>query len=228
MPLLFRRTSRMMAPLLAVLLMLSSCSKADDIQMESAVSRYNMLVTVRTSDDGSAYFCLDDETTLEPVGWTNIFGKETRAILYGVLLDEPSETCTRKVMVREITEVPSFNTVSVVNPREVFFSANSPVIVYDDWLTCCEDGYLTLHLSAQCTSATSEESFSLLGDPDNPGCFYLMRDKDGSGTKIWRDFIVAFCLEGHLTGLEPPQAEIFVNNYSYYGFVRIPFTCLVR
>lgn len=229
MPLLSRRLrSLTTAVVLAFLPLLHSCSMENDFMPDSAAAQYNMLVTVRTSDDGRVYFCLDDRTTLEPVGWTNVFGKETRALLYGVLLEEASETCTRKVMVRDIAEVPTFGTLSVENPSKVFGSVNSPVIVYDDWITCCEDGYLTLHLSCQCTDATSEESFSLLGDPDDPGSFYLMREKDGSAVKTWRDFVVAFCLEGHLSGLEGPQAEITVNNYSYYGFVPITFTCAVK
>ena len=94
MLLLFRRNRfALVALMLAVLPLFSSCLSEDDALLDDQPSiRYNMLVTVRTDSEGRTYFRLDDQTTLEPVDWTDTLGKQTRALLYGILLvDEPSE-----------------------------------------------------------------------------------------------------------------------------------------
>ena len=226
MLLLFRRNRfALVALMLAVLPLFSSCLSEEDVLMDDQPPIiYNMLVTVRTDSEGRTYFRLDDQTTLEPVDWTDTLGKQTRALLYGILLvDEPSETCTRKVMIRNLIEVPSYGTEAVSDPEKAFSTENTPVIIYDDWITCCEDGYLTLHVSMLCTSSAGPGSFRLLCDRDDRRSFYLMREKDGSGTRSWRDFVIAFSLEEVLSGLEDPLDEIVLNNYSYYGFVSIPF-----
>ena len=128
MLLLFRRNRfALVALMLAVLPLFSSCLSEEDVLMDDQPPiMYNMLVTVRTDSEGRTYFRLDDQTTLEPVDWTDTLGKQTRALLYGVLLvDEPSETCTRKVMIRNLIEVPSYGTEAVSDPEKAFSTENT-------------------------------------------------------------------------------------------------------
>ena len=216
---------------LAFLFLSVSCSKSDyDMaeSMDSYSGKYNAVVTVKTSSDGNVFFQLDEETSLEPVGWKNPFNGEVRALLNFTEIPGSEDSHALKVSVNQIEKISTFNAVSSASPAKAFMEENSPVIVYDDWLTSCEDGYLTLHMAAQCGTGTPDSVFSLHVDPSSPDTFYLIREKEDDGEKSWTEFIVAFRIRDFIPASEDGQVVVNLHNYSYYGLSTIPFVCVIR
>lgn len=141
----FRITLAIAAAAAAMTASLSSCSKLDD-DTDAFYWGPNALVTVKTTDSGASYFQVDEKTTLEPQGWTNPYKREVRALLRYSETSEASDLFSKKVKVEWIDSV---RTKSAVAYDDEFKKGNNVAVsLCNDWLTCCEDGYLTIHFIA--------------------------------------------------------------------------------
>lgn len=222
----FRRFLLLCALVSAVIPSVQSCMDKDAIDanvMDSFSGKYNAVVTVRKDVSGTTYLQLDDVTTLEPVDWVNPFKDETRALMAVSIIPGQSSAFTHRAAVNLVEPIATFLPKVVSSPSKSFREENSPVLVYDDWMTSLEDGYLTLHLAALCEDSSTESMFSLHQDKSDPASVYLMRERGGEGEKLWKDFIVSFKVRDFLPKPQGEGVGLNLHNYSYYGFITIPF-----
>ena len=167
----------------------ASCSKDDDLSPEEADLLYpNALVTVKTTPSGAPYFWLDAQTTLEPKDWGNVFVEETRALLNYTELPEASSFCTKKVRVNWIRQVLTKDARSGDKDEGGFGS--DPVEVLQDWMTVCEDGYLTLHFAAPWGSV--QHTVQLVRTSVTPLLFTFRHDSGVQPGADWEDAVVSF------------------------------------
>lgn len=139
----FKIALAVLAVVSAFAMSLASCSKMDDGTY--VYPGPNALVTIKTTDSGVTYFQLDEKTTLEPKGWVNPYKREVRALLRYSEDQEASSMFTKKVKVEWLDSVRTKN--AVVYDEEYGKKNNVTIALYNDWITCCEDGYLTLHFA---------------------------------------------------------------------------------
>lgn len=227
----FRRFLLFCALASAAIPAMQSCMEKDaaDVNlMDSYSERYNAVVTVREDAAGTTYLQLDDLTTLEPVGWANPFKDETRALMDVLIVPGQSLTCTHRAKVNLVEPITTFFPKVVSSPSKAFREENSPVLVYNDWMTTFEDGYLTLHLAALCADGRTESMFSLCQDQSDPSSMYLMCERDGEGEKAWRDFLVSFKVRDLIPESQDGRVGLKLHNYSYYGFITIPFNLVTE
>jgi hypothetical protein len=215
--------------LLSLLLLggaVQSCSLGDDDLMASYAGtytgKYNAIVTVKQNEEGKPFFQLDESITLEPVGWENPFKTETRAFLNYTELPDAGTICPKTVRVDEIEEILTLKAVTRKTPVNDFGKQNDPLVITNDWMTCFEDGFITVHIAAPFEAEPETLDYSLEVDPSNPLEFYFKHYRNGESGKTWKEFIVAFDVREFL----PEAGEDYVANlhvYSYYGFLSIPF-----
>lgn len=159
--------------------LLSSCSKLDD--GNDYLGAPNALVTVKTTALNNTYFQLDEKTTLEPKGWNNPYKREVRALLRYEEDPEASTLFSKKV---KVVWIDSLRTKPAVPYDDQFKTINDDggLYIYDDWVTCCEDGYLTLHFASWVGQSYSMEKkvhyLHLAIDPETLD-LYLRHDRNG-------------------------------------------------
>lgn len=206
-----------------------SCSKDEYLdyeEMDSYSGKYNAVVTVKSDESGKVFFQLDDETTLEPVGWKNPYGGEVRALLNYTELPDDSDSTSRKIRVNESEPILTLDPTESKSPSRKFKKDNSPVIVYADWLTSCEDGYLTIHIAALSSKESSEERFILDVDPSVPSDFYLRHNReDDDGELAWKEYMIAFRIYDFLKPGADGFCQVRLHNYSYEGLLTFSFEC---
>ena len=177
---------------MAVFSFFASCADyetdmAPEVEMDEAVDP-NGIVTVKKTDAGVIYFQLGWATTLEPVGWRTAFSKEVRALINYSELSEASEDFTKKVRVNWIEGIKTEDATEAVKP-----SLCDPVVLYTDWQTVFEDGYMTIHFAVQGNKKSIDKHrFSLLVDKNDPTRVYFLHDKNGDKGKDWIEKILAF------------------------------------
>jgi hypothetical protein len=198
--------------MLATLILSVSCAKySADIEpggSNRVVPLWNAMVTVKSLESGTIYFQLDETTTLQPVSWENIFGKEVRALVNYTELPQDSEMFTKAVTVNRIDSVRTKKAQSLFFSSNAFPGEGDPLEIVDDWLTVCEDGYMNVHFAAQGSAGKASYELSLGIHPDNPYDMYLWLDKRGDSGTTWYNDIVAFdvsdlipCEEGEVVSL---------------------------
>jgi hypothetical protein len=190
--------------LLAALLVLpaaaTSCSNMDSDFADFTLNP-DALVTVKTTDDGQSYFQVDSLTTLEPTAWTNGYGKEVRALLKYSETSKKSDRFSRTVKVQWIDSV---RTKSPVLYDEEFKKVEgASVTIYDDWLTVCEDGYLSLHIAAWWGRSRNIQHYIDLGVDPQTNDLYLRHNSNGDVTDLTiAESFVAFKLDDVLTDVK--------------------------
>ena len=178
---------------------LYSCNNMDD---QDAWPDYypNAMVTVKTADDGSIFFQLDDATTLLP---TNIDrhpfgGKEVRAFTNYRSGATLSGFYNESVYVNWVDSILTKAPVPFVEGRNDELYGTAPLEIVDDWITVVEDGYLTLHLYMEWYDPSIKHHISLLtgGNPNDPYEVELRHDMKGDTGGRISDAYVAFRLDG--------------------------------
>lgn len=174
------------------------------------------IVTVRRSSVGRTYFQLDQDVTLDPKGWVNPYSREVRALLSYSELKEKSDFCTKSVKVEKIDSLPTINALYIDvddgmedgSPYPVFavdvgysttaelMAASNPVdIVSDndvpDWMTFCEDGYLTVHFATFWGDVTPH-TVNLYSSRYHPNHLYFVHKDNGDIQKDWGESFAAF------------------------------------
>lgn len=182
----------------------------------------NGIVTVKRTDAGATYFQLGVSTTLEPVGWKSQFSKEVRALINYSELSEASEAFTKKVRVNWIEGIRTTDATAAGNP-----SLQDPVVLYTDWQTVCEDGYMTIHFAVQGNrKSIDKHAFSLRVDRNKPTEMYFLHDKNGDKGTDWIEMILAFRISPFLPEAEDGRSQVKINFHwmSYdKGESSIPF-----
>lgn len=185
----FKIVLAVLAAVSALAMSLSSCSKDDGPYYPF----YNGLVTIKTTDSGVTYFQLDEKTTLEPTNWKNPYKREVRALLQ--YSEEPGDAgvFSKKVKVAFIDSVRTKNAVPY---DEEFKKGNSVAIaLYDDWVTCLEDGYLTIHFAALFGQGSKiVHNVDLAVDPETFD-LYLKHDNNGDTGYVPGDGVIAFKID---------------------------------
>lgn len=196
------RITLAMVIMAAFTLSLSSCSKGDDMSVRPGP---NAIVTVKTSDSGSCYFQLDEKTTLEPKGWTNPYKREVRALLkYSELPADAGSLYSKTVTVDWIDSV---RTKSAVPYDDDFKKGNNVAIaLYNDWVTCCEDGYLTIHFAAWFGQGGKIVHNIDLGVDSQTLDLYLRHDNNGdNGYGAPGEGVIAFKIDELLKDVKDGQ-----------------------
>ena len=182
----------------AIAASLSSCSKLDDGYDYPGAP--NALVTVKTNG-ADTYFQLDEKTTLEPKGWNNPYKREVRALLRYEEDQEASRLYSKTV---KVVWIDSLRTKPAVPYDEEFKNTKDDggVYIYDDWVTCCEDGYLTLHFATwygQDYALNKKVHYlNLAIDPETRD-LYLKHDNNGdNGYGAPADGFIAFRIDSLL------------------------------
>ncbi|MCQ2146802.1 MAG: NigD-like protein [Bacteroidales bacterium] len=128
---------------LGAALLLVSCNK-DEVNRGSYV---DALVTVKEDASGTCFLQVDDNTTVIPSNMTtNPFKKEIRAITTLYFDDAKIEDKASAKVVYLDTVLTKSLVPSVANNKEYY--GNDPVEIFNDWFTVAEDGYVTLHFTA--------------------------------------------------------------------------------
>lgn len=160
------------------------------------------IVTVKPLDNGSFYMQLTDNETLCPEDYPKppYSDKEKRAyIIYSYTgLTDPDYgkvvTVERMDSIRTKSPV-AYNGETEEELAEMY--GNDPLEIMNDWITCVEDGYLTLNIMAHWSwSGMVQHSIDLVTgmNPDDPYEVRLMHNANGDISQRDGFSIVAFRL----------------------------------
>lgn len=189
-------TVLMLPIILAASVLVQSCAAYDDQAFDDSVGLPEAIVTVKTNGSGITYFQLDSVTTLEPFGWENTYGREVRAFLDYSELPYGSDLFSKLVRVEAVDTILTKNAVSS-RDKDFISMSDDPLELIADWMTCCEDGYLTIHFAAQAQSSYIGKVFHVeLGvSPSDPHELRLKHDLNGDTSIILSEGIAAFRLD---------------------------------
>ncbi len=180
----------------ALTAILPGCSMAPlDVEMADRqvdAAAYSAIVSVRTAPDGTVFFQVDDRTRLLPSGDTAPY-RGLERIFCGLLIyaDQVPEYGHRADVLW--FEALDKGTVSAVAPA----GGDDPLDLLSDWMTSCEDGYLTLHYETWWGDSAVPHAFTLVTglNPADPYEVTLRHDAKGDGRKEKADSVVYFDLQ---------------------------------
>lgn len=189
------KTIIMACGLVAAGCMFQSCDDDDD---DVKVFRYNALVTVRPSSDGSFEMQLDNETTLRATNLkSSPFGdKEVRALINYSDMSETERYNTRSVYVNWMDSIRTKLPVATAGDDDAVKYGDDAVEIVRDWVTVAEDGYLTLRVRTIWGAYGRPHYLNLVQgvNPDNPYEFELRHDARGDLQGYMGDALIAFNL----------------------------------
>ena len=210
-----------MRPFLAVipaLLLLSACAKefsADADGISKNPYSYDFqgdvtsqaIGTVKTRD-GIRFIQLDAVSAGFVVNPNEIqgFADGTRVYLqyWTVLSTSTPDFCTDAILVEWASPIEKGG-LSMVNFEETFSAAainsatySDPMDIVTDWMTCLEDGFLTLHYMIP-TSGEKKHEFSLYRSLYDYNQYYLIHQADGDTKGSVKDGIVCFDVSNALS-----------------------------
>ncbi len=187
----FKTALAAVAVVAALAVSLSSCSMSDD---SYDYPNPNALVTIKTAESGETYFQVNEKTTLSPVNWTNPYKREVRALLRYSEERGDGGLFSKKVKVAWIDSVRT--KAAVPYSDEFKKEGGSTLALYNDWITCCEDGYLTIHFAAWFGADRKVKHIIDLGIDPVTHDLYLRHDSNGdSGYMTIGEGIIAFRID---------------------------------
>ena len=218
-----------MRPFLAVipaLLLLSACAKeslgdANDLykypcspQQDCVTSQ--AIGTVKTRD-GIRFIQLDAVSAGFVINPNEIQGiaDGTRVYLqyWTVLSTSTPDFCTDAILVEWASPIEKGG-LSMVNFEENFSADaiksatySDPMDIVLDWMTCLEDGFLTLHYMIP-TSGEKKHEFSLFQSLYDYNQYYLIHQADGDTKGSMKDGIVCFDVSNALSKTEGKKVEL--------------------
>ena len=179
---------------LLVLTACCSCSM-DKNYMDNIIAdakEYTAIVTVKWSPAGVVYFQADEQTRLLPAGDPEVY-KGLERIICGVRIHEFSNPDLEYLA--DVLWFEALDKGTMTSDTGV--SGTDPVWVLSDWMTSCEDGYLTLHYEAWWGQRTDPHAFYLVTglNPEDPYEVWLRHDARGDGHQQKADSLVYFDLQ---------------------------------
>ena len=181
---------------LAFLVFLPGCSKAvfdHEMPMSDVdAAAYSAIVSVRTAQDGTVFFQVDDQTRLLPSGDPAPY-KGLERILCGLIVyaDQIPEYGHRA----DVLWYDALDKGTVSSAPAA--GGDDALEILSDWMTSCEDGYLTLHYETWWGDKAVPHAFTLVTglNPDDPYEVTLRHDARGDGRKEKADSVVYFDLQ---------------------------------
>lgn len=207
--------------LLAIVAALSACSLQDDDgeRMANAAAWPDAIVTIKTRTSGETFFQLDDSTTLEPVGWKNPYRREIRALVKYDVLSGKSEQFSCKISVSRVDTIRTKNALAVDEPEAAAVrpDGGDPVDIVFDWLTVCEDGYLTVHFGAKWGVYNRPHLVNLLANTKTRELEFIHSAEGDEGGSVWKEGIVAFKISELFSRVEEDEMILTLKWQSYNG-----------
>ena len=126
----------------------ASCNKIDKGYENTYYP--NMLVTVKTNEQGKNYLQLDDKTTLLPVNVNKTLfgGKQVRALANCTEVKQNSAPYNKAVRINWIDSVLTKKPVATLGEDNDKKYGKDPLEIVDNWVTILEDNYITLCFNA--------------------------------------------------------------------------------
>ena len=213
------RYIRWTAVIVGVLLLLGGCSKGENdgfiydngpySYKDSQIGEGNDLAigTVR-SRDGIRYIRLDEKSCSQVVNPKEIadIPDGTRVFLQYryVVAANLADFCTEAILVEW---------ASPLDMGEIRYDMQAhtgdPVDILRDWITCLEDGFLTLHYSVR-ASGNVKHDFSLYPSVESH-TYRLVHDAHGDSKGDLTDGIVCFDVSGVLPDTEGKTVELHLD-----------------
>ena len=173
-------------------LVLAGCSKANfDMQDSSRpgeffYSEIDAIVTVKKSPTDTVFFQLNEETRLFPLGKVEYSGM-CRAMCRLYVYEEVMPGYGYLTDVRWLEPLEQGPVVSSAG-------GSDGLDIEDDWMTCVEDGWLTLHYSTWWGYNAIRHSISLVTgtDASDPYLLELRHDAAGDLQYEYADALIAF------------------------------------
>lgn len=215
---------------LPMLLSFQSCWKDDSNKYD--LIHPNAIVTVKPVGN-SFYMQLNDNTTLEAENIANSpYGnKEVRAFInYQDAKQEHATNYSKVVYVNWIDSILTKNTIaSKGSTEDIATYGDDPVWLIDDWITVCEDGYLTLHFRTKMGDSNVKHTVSLVTgvNPNNPYEVTLRHDANGDAANYYADGVVAFRLSS-LPNTDGKTVILKLNWDSFSGIKSAEFNYCSR
>lgn len=195
---------------LLALPMMQSCDDDDDDEWYHRPQKVQLgIVTAKTFESTNhLYLTIDDSTDLFPINVSEhpYGGKEVRAMVRFryPYENELNDTTSMYGGMENIVllSMDSIRTKAMApnkgSENETVYG-NDPLIIYNDWSTVCEDGYLTLHITTSYDGMHTHVLNLVKVDGENTLQLY----HNGNGDKSWQyaEGWIAF----RLTGLEDTQ-----------------------
>ena len=153
---------------------------------------YTAIVSVRISPTDTVYFQVDDQTRLFPVGDQAPY-RGLERILCGVRVY--GETIPNYGFPAQVFWFDSLD--KGVMTADASVQGEDPVWIISDWMTSCEDGFLTLHYEAWWGELTVPHGLYLVSglNPGDPYELWLRHDAKGDGRLRKDDALVYFDLQ---------------------------------
>ena len=218
------------ALLLPALFLSQSCWKDDDNDYD--ILHPNAVVTVKPVGE-SFYLQLNGETTLEAenIAKSPYGNREVRAFInYQDAKQSHTTKYSKVVYVNWIDSILTKNTIaSKGSAKDIATYGDDPVWLIDDWITVCEDGYLTLHFRTKMGDSNVKHTVSLVTgvNPNNPYEVTLRHDANGDAANYYADGVVAFRLSS-LPNTDGKTVILKLNWDSFSGIKSAEFNYCSR
>lgn len=215
---LFKSAAEALLLVMMACSILTSCSLDDDDYSYDDYYNANAIVTVKHSSSGQVYLQLNDSTTLLPTNTAaTIFGgKEVRALVNYKASEAQHEGYSKAI---DVVWIDSIRTKSVtLQSQQTDAMADNPLEIVNSWLTCLEDGYLTLQICTYWGTPARVHRVELVAgtNPENPYELLLRQDAQGDLTGTWNSSLIAFRLDKLPADVKQGQ-EITLKWTSYSG-----------
>ena len=159
----------------------ASCNKIDKGYENTYYP--NMLVTVKTNEQGKNYLQLDDKTTLLPVNVNKTLfgGKQVRALANCTEVKQNSAPYNKAVRINWIDSVLTKKPVATLGEDNDKKYGKDPLEIVDNWVTILEDNYITLCFNAVWGPGRIVHTINLVKgtNPSNPYELELRHNANG-------------------------------------------------
>ena len=159
---------------------ISSCCLDDD--RNDNYYYPNMLVTVKSAEDGRCYFQLDDNTTLLPTNLEKApYKGQVRALANCSKVDGDATPYDHLVKVHWVDSILTKKALKASDFENIETLGIDPVEIVGNWVTVVEDGYLTLQFAALFGNRMVPHTINLVMgvDPENPYLVELRHNAKG-------------------------------------------------
>lgn len=176
------------------MLSLQSCLEADGENPNYASDTGNykfVVVTIKTDATGQTYMQLNDSSTIVPSNPSMVpdCGKEVRAFGSVYAYDDIDAAGEHTAVVTALDTIRTKMMQLPANDGTTF--GDDPLEIVDDWMTVCEDGYLTLHFRTYFGNGI-RHNLCLIPEDDNT--VRLCHNANGDTSGDTADGLIAFRL----------------------------------
>lgn len=207
--------------LLAAIALFASCGSDDHYDPY----RPTALVTVKPTSD-SFILQLNDSVHLIPCNMTQSpFGeKEVRALVNYQLQEKTAYM--QRVHILWIDSIRTKMPVASAGENDKELFGDDPVEIMRDWVTCAEDGYLTLRIRTNWGEGNKVHYLNLLTDtnPENPYELELRHDANGDIPLRTADALIAFNLRQLMADADADTVRFTLRWKSFSGMKKLDFS----